>query len=247
MEIILGLIVGAFIGAVLGFIGAGGAMLTVPILIYGFDFSPNQATTAALAIVFAAALSGAYSKARIKSVLYKEALAIWALGLTTNVGSSLLAHRLSPVFISTGFAVVLILAATSMLIPPLDKSQSRISHSKLALLSLLIGCITGVFGIGGGFIVIPVLVLAFGTPLSIAAGTSLAVISINSLTAFIGHYKLWSEINWSLPLAIALSAVVVAGFASRAHPSINPLLLKRSFAALLYLVALFSILHTWVM
>ena len=247
MEILLGALVGAFIGAVLGFIGAGGAMLTVPILIYGFGFSPNQATTAALAIVFAAALSGTYSKARTNSILYKEALVIWALGLVTNVGSSLIAHKLSPVLITTGFAIVLFSAATSMLIPPIEKSHTRISPSKLALLSLLIGCITGLFGIGGGFIVLPVLILAFGTPLVIATGTSLAVIALNSLTALLGHYKMWSEIDWSLPVVIALAALIVAGIASRVHASVNPLLLKRSFAALLYLVALFSILHTWVM
>jgi uncharacterized membrane protein YfcA len=247
MEILLGLFFGAFIGAVLGFVGAGGAMLTVPILIYIFDFTPNQATTAALAIVFLAAISGAYPKARTNSILYKEALVIWGLGLITNLGSSLLAHKLSPMVVTTGFAVILIFAASSMLIPPIEKSHSRISHSKLALLSLLIGCITGFFGIGGGFIVLPVLVLAFGTPLVVATGTSLAVIAINSLTALLGHYKLWNEVNWSLPFVMAVAALVVAGISSRAHVSVNPLLLKGSFAVLAYAIALISILDTWVL
>jgi uncharacterized membrane protein YfcA len=245
MEILAALLAGAFIGAVLGFIGAGGAMLAVPILIYIFNFEPAAATTAALAIVFAAALSGAYPKARAKAILYKEAFVIWGLGLVTNIATSLLAHNLSPAAITTGLSIVLFAAATSMLVNPIERSHVRISTSKLIFLSLLIGCITGFFGIGGGFVVIPVLVLGFGTPLATATGTSLAVIAINSLTAMAARYKIWDEVNWSLPIAMAVSAVVVAGVASRVHTTLNPLLLKKSFAGLLYLVSLFTILETW--
>lgn len=247
MEIFAGLLAGGFIGAVLGFIGAGGAMLAVPILMYGFGLTPVHATTAALAIVFAAALSGAYPKARSKSILYKEVLVIWGLGLVTNVGASLLAHIPSPSVITTGFAVVLITAATSMLINPIERSHTRISHSKLVLLSLIIGCITGFFGIGGGFIILPVLVLAFGTPIATAAGTSLAVIAVNSLTALLSHFRQWGEINWLLPLVISFAAVVVAGITSRIHSKIDSLVIKRTFAGLLYCVAIFTILETWVM
>jgi uncharacterized membrane protein YfcA len=245
VEIVAALLAGTFIGAVLGFIGAGGAMLTVPILIYIFDFKPAAATTAALAIVFAAALSGAYPKARTKAIFYKEALVIWALGLPTNIAASLMAHKLSSTVITTGLAVVLISAATSMVIRPIERSYTRMRNTELILLSLLIGCITGFFGIGGGFIVLPVLVLAFGTPLNTATGTSLAVIVINSLTALLGHFAVWNEVDWTLPIAMAISAVVVAGIASRIHSKLNPVLLKGSFAVLLYFVALFTILKTW--
>ena len=85
----LAILSGAFIGAVLGFVGAGGAMVSVPILIYIFNFETTAATTAALAVVFLAALSGLIPKWRIKDVLVKEALVIWAIGLITNIGFSL--------------------------------------------------------------------------------------------------------------------------------------------------------------
>lgn len=247
MEFLLASLAGTFIGAVLGFIGAGGAMLAVPILIYVFDFQPAAATTAALAIVCAAAVSGAYPKARGKEILYKEALFIWGLGLLTNISASLIAHRLSPAAITTGTAIVLILAATSMFMQPIEKTHVRISNFNLLLLSLLIGCVTGFFGIGGGFIVLPVLVLGFGTPLAIATGTSLAVIAANSLTAFIGHFAVWNQVNWSLTFVVASGAVVVAGITSRIHSRINPLILRRSFAILLYLVATFTVFKTWVL
>ncbi len=246
METLAALIAGGCIGAVLGFVGAGGAMLTVPILIYLFDFSPVEATTAALAVVCLAALSGVIPKAMNKEILYKEALTIWALGLVTNVGASALSHKLPDRAITTGLALVLIGAATSMLAKPVERTHQRMSLPILISLSLFIGLITGFFGIGGGFIVIPILILGFGTPLATAAGTSLLIISINSATAFIGHYTIWDEISWHVPIVMAISAVAVAGLGSRIHTRLNPITLKRSFAVLLYLIALFTIAQTWI-
>lgn len=245
MEILAALIAGVGIGAVLGFIGAGGAMLTVPILIYLFDFGPVEATTAALAIVCLAAISGVIPKARNREVLYKEAFVIWALGLVTNIGASILSHRISDRVITTGLALVLCGAATSMLQKPIERAHKRMSLPVLISLSLLIGLITGFFGIGGGFVVMPILVLGFGTPLAVAAGTSLLIISINSATAFLGHYAVWDDVDWHIPLLMAISAVIIAGVGSRIHASINPVILKRSFAALLYAIAIFTAIETW--
>lgn len=246
MEILGALIAGGFIGAVLGFIGAGGAMLSVPILIYAFNFSPAHATTAALAIVFSAAVSGLISKFRSKDVLIKEALVIWALGLVTNLGGSWIAHRLPDSFITTGFAIVLIAAATSMLFKAVGGSEKKIPIAALIAISLTIGLMTGLFGIGGGFLAIPVLILFFNITSNKAAGTSLFIIALNSFTAFFGHYRLWSEIAWHLPILISISAVVVAGLASRVGQLSNPLLMRRLFAALLYVISLFTIIQTWV-
>lgn len=245
MSILAPLLAGSFIGAVLGFVGAGGAMLSVPILMYIFDFTPQAATTAALAIVFAAALSGAIPKARKKEILYREALTIWSLGLLTNIGFSLIVDRLSSTFITTGLSLVLLFAATSMLQKPLVAEHKRMSLPTLIFVSLVIGSITGIFGIGGGFLAIPVLVLAFGTPHKIAAGTSLVIISLNSLTAFLGHHKLWNEVNWHVPIVMAIAAVTVAWFASKNHHRINDALLRKAFAFLLYSVAAFTLIESW--
>jgi hypothetical protein len=246
MEILGALIAGGFIGAVLGFIGAGGAMLSVPILIYGFNFSPAHATTAALAIVFSAAVSGLFSKFRSKDVLIKESLVIWSLGLVTNLGGSWVAHRLPDSFITTGFALVLIAAATSMLFRQVGGSEKKIPAIALIAMSLTIGLITGLFGIGGGFLAIPVLILFFNNTPNKAAGTSLFIIALNTITAFFGHYAIWTEISWHLPILMSLSAVVVAALASRMGQLSNPLLMRRSFAGLLYAISLFTIVQTWV-
>jgi uncharacterized membrane protein YfcA len=104
---------------------------------------------------------------------------------------------------------------------------------------------TGLFGIGGGFLAIPVLVLFFGTPQNIAAGTSLLIIAINSLTAFIGHHALWGEIDWNIPILMAISAVVIANIASRSASKSSSTLLKKYFAFLLFAIALFTLAKTW--
>ena len=243
MEILGALIAGIFIGSVLGFVGAGGAMLAVPILIYGFGFEPSVASTAALAVVGAAALSGASAKIKTKQIYYRDAVVIWAIGLTTNIGFSSIVHTLSEDFIAIGFSLVIIFAGFSMLGSPLTTIHKRMSWPGLIGISLLIGSITGLFGIGGGFLVIPVLVLGFGTSHVIAAGTALLVIAMNSATALLGHNALWSEVPWDIPLVMGASAVVVAQIASRIKLPIQDALLRKIFAYLLFSVAIFSLVE----
>jgi uncharacterized membrane protein YfcA len=243
MEILGALIAGTFIGSVLGFVGAGGAMLAVPILIYGFGFEPSIASTAALAVVGSAALSGASAKIKSKQIYYRDALVIWSIGLITNIGFSSIVDNLPEDFIAIGFSVVIIFAGLSMLGSPLTTIHKRMSWPVLIGISLLIGSITGLFGIGGGFLVIPVLVLGFGTSQSIAAGTALLVIAINSATALLGHHALWSEVSWPIPLAMGASAVVIAQIASRIKLPISDVLLRRLFAYLLFSVATFSLIE----
>ena len=245
MEIIGALIAGGAIGAVLGVVGAGGAMLSVPILMYGFGFDAKSATTAALAIVFLAALSGAIPKARKGQILYRDALVIVGLGLTTNFGFATIADDLSDSFISTGFALVLILAGLSMLRNPKFSEQTRMPVSVLIVISLVIGSITGLFGIGGGFLAIPVLVLFFGTPQAIAAGTSLLIIALNSFISFLGHHALWDSVEWHIPIFIGGAAVVVAQVASHYSAKTTPDTLRKAFAYLLLAISVFTIAQTW--
>jgi len=234
---------GGFIGSVLGFIGAGGAMVSVPIFLYLFDFTPIHATTAALAVVFLAAAAGLGPKFKSKDVLVKEAVIIWALGLVTNIGFGLVITKISDQLILFGFSFVLIGAGYSMLRAPIkERSEKSMPIWALVILSLLIGSLTGLFGIGGGFLAIPVLVLFFHTPQNKAAGTSLLIIALNCITAFIAKSSIWSEINWRYPAVVALSAVIVSRFASKFASKAPTVHLKRGFAILLFMLAAFTIL-----
>ena len=245
MEILGALLAGAFIGSVLGFVGAGGAMLAVPILIYIFQFTPHHATTASLAVVGLAATSGVISKARSREILYREAIIIWGIGLITNLGFSSISDRLSDRFVTTGFALVLILAGLSMLRNPLSIIHTRMPLPVLIIVSLAIGSITGLFGIGGGFLAIPILVLFFGTPQIVAAGTSLLIIAMNSLTALLGRASTWDQVDWHVPLLMGVSAIVISNLASRRASKSTPAKLKNYFAILLFSLAIFTLVESW--
>lgn len=247
MEIVLALVSGVFIGAVLGFIGAGGAMLTVPILIYLFGFTPVHATTAALLVVFLAAAFGLVPKLKSGDVQIKIALSIWSLGLITNLGGAIIAKHLSDSVIITGFAIILTLAGLSMLRSPIaEQTEKKIPLIALIPIALLIGSMTGIFGIGGGFLAIPVLVIFFHTPQIKAAGTSLFIIAINCLTALIGRQSLWHEIDWKIPALISISAITVSIFGSHHSSKVPTAILRKSFAYLLFAIAVFSIIETWI-
>ena len=246
MEIVLAILTGIAIGAILGYVGAGGSMLAVPAFIYIFEFNPVQATTAALIVVFVGAASGALPKLRKNEILIKEALVIWAIGLSTNFTGAYFLPQIPEQAILTGFALVLVVAGTSMLIPAFKESGERkVSPLALIAISLVIGAITGLFGIGGGFLAIPILILFYNVAPAKAAGTSLFIITINTLTGFFAHYRHWDEVNWSIPLVVALMALVISRLASRHSSNISPATLKKAFAFFVFAIATFTLVDTW--
>ena len=247
MDALLAVLSGAFVGSVLGFVGAGGALVSVPILLYIFHYTPTQATTAALAIVLLAALSGALPKMRIHDVLYREAFSIWGIGLITNIGGSILSKHLPNSFITSGFSIILCIAGAAMLRGPVKVNiEKRMSLSVLILISLIIGAMTGIFAVGGGFLAIPVLVLFYNTPHNKAAGTSLLLISINSMTSFLGHHAVWHEVKWGIPIIIGSVAVVISLLASHHTKHVPVALLRRLLAFLLFALSIFTIAKTWI-
>lgn len=247
MEIVLALACGVAIGSVLGFVGAGGSMLAVPMLIYIFDFTVIQATTASLIVVFSGALSGVIPKIRKQEVLIRDGLTIWSIGLVTNFGGAYILPKIDERYVVTGFAFVLITAGISMLMPtPTLRAERKVPLVALIAISLVIGAMTGLFGIGGGFLAIPILILFFHVPPVRAAGTSLFIITINTVTGFFAHYRHWSEVSWSVPLTMAIVAIAISRIASHRSSSVSPVTLKRAFALLVFAIAIFSLIETWI-
>jgi uncharacterized membrane protein YfcA len=133
-----------------------------------------------------------------------------------------------------------------MLIPaPKESSERKVSPLALIAISLVIGAITGLFGIGGGFLAIPILILFYNVAPAKAAGTSLFIIAINTLTGFFAHYRHWDEVNWSIPLVVALMALVISRLASRHSSNISPATLKKAFAFFVFAIATFTLVDTW--
>lgn len=239
--------VGIAIGGVLGLIGAGGAVVAVPAFIYVFGFGPLEATTASLAVVAVSAASGSVPRFRLGQVHLRQALLFWGLGIIGTFAGSRLATVLPEAIIVAGFAVVMLGAAAAMWRKSSTKETSaprRTAPWLLPVVAIAIGLLTGVFGVGGGFLIVPALVLVFGFPFGIATGTSLVVVALNSLTALVFKYDTWSEIPWHVPLLVILGGLIGSVVASTLNGRVSQRLLERAFAALLVVLAVWMAMDT---
>lgn len=240
MAVIEALLVGVTIGAILGLIGAGGAVIAVPAFIYLFGFSALQATTASLAVVTVSAASGAVPRLRLHQVRIRQALVFWGFGIIGVFAGSRLATIIPASVVITGFAIVMLGAAYAMWRKSSKVADTEIFQPKRWLLPVVataIGLLTGLFGVGGGFLIVPALVLVFGFPFAIATGTSLMVIALNSATALIFKYDSWQQIPWHIPLLVIVGGVIGSVLAATFNSRIPQRYLERGFAILLVLLA----------
>lgn len=232
----------AVIGLLLGALGGGGSILVVPTLVYGLGVDPKQAVAMSLPIVALSSFVAAASYWRTSDVEPR-----WSLkfGLLAMIGAYLGAKAgvlLPPAAQLTLLAIVTLAAATSMLRsrPSADVSQPLLpkasERSWLAFASAVaIGGLTGLVGIGGGFLFVPVLRLVLRFPMRVAVGTSLVVISMNALAALVGYLGSVS-IPWPVVLTFAAmmgTGAVAGAWFGRRLPGIA---LQRAFAILLFVV-----------
>ena len=234
MEII-GYIAAVFIGISLGLIGSGGSILTVPVMVYLFSVEPSLATSYSLFVVGSASAVGAYDYYKrglvnIKAALLFGSFSILAVTLTRKFFIPLISgtivkiggYSIAGSFVAmVPFAILMLCASVSMIAgkSPVSETPAVGTRNlyKLPLYGLIIGFITGSSGIGGGFIIIPALVLLAGMPMTQAVGTSLFIITLNSFTGFLGdagHF----EIDWfflSKITAIAVAGIFAGSVLSR--------------------------------
>lgn len=175
------------IGVSLGLLGSGGSILTVPILVYLVRHPEKQAVAEAFAIVGAISLFGGV-RAWLKGKVDVRSVLFWAVpGILGAVAGVELSHQISGTVQILILGGVMLVAAVSMLRSkaPEIEEERRPAPLLVAVSGLGIGLITGLVGIGGGFLIVPALVLLTGTPMQRAVGTSLCVIAINSATGFV--------------------------------------------------------------
>jgi uncharacterized membrane protein YfcA len=218
---LLGFIAILFTGFVLGLLGGGGSILTVPILVYIFKIHPAIATAYSLFIVGTAASFGAYRNFKAQTLDVKTGLSFAFPGLIGVFCSrTLIVPNLPEVVLSTPlfqlekgafimvvFATMMILASYSMIMGRSEGHAQKQNLITRSLLGFLVGIATGFVGAGGGFILIPVLIKFAGLPMKKAVGTSLFIISINSLIGFTGDIFV-STIDWGFIFKLAVLAVL---------------------------------------
>ncbi|MFN0276316.1 MAG: sulfite exporter TauE/SafE family protein [Chitinophagales bacterium] len=231
MELI-GYICAVIVGVSLGVLGAGGSILTIPILIYLFKIDPLHATTYAFFIVGTTALVGAIENIRKGNVQIMPAIYFAITGsIVIYIIRNYVLHNIPDVlfsvyniiitkdiFILLFFAVVMAIAGISMILQSRrnvsgEKTLSHVSVPKLIALGFLVGVIVAFAGVGGGFLITPALTLFAGQNIKKAIGTSLCIISLNSFTGFFSSFHLHDGTDWGFLFLFVLltGAGVFAG------------------------------------
>jgi len=246
---VMGYIAALFIGISLGLIGSGGSILTVPILVFIMGVSPVLATAYSLFIVGSTALVGGVQSAIQKKVDFKTvfifgipsiaavyATRMWLMPFIPNdlfsIGSLVI---IKPMAIMLLFAVVMILASISMIRSggkknePDENAIMKYNYPMILLEGSVVGLLTGLVGAGGGFLIIPALVLLARMPMKLAVGTSLFIIAAKSLIGFMGDLQGSEIIDWKLLggfTAFAIVGIFTGIFLSKKIPGDK---LKKAF------------------
>lgn len=248
------------IGVSLGLIGGGGSILTVPILVYFFGIDPVIATTYSLFVMGLTSSAGAISHYRKGNVNLKIA---FVFGIPSLIAVFIMRkwvmpamphHLLSigsfeitkPVLLMLVFALLMLAASVSMIRKDKEAlvSELRLSYNKLVIQSIIVGIITGFVGVGGGFLIIPSLVLFAGLSMKKAVGTSLMVMTISSLLGVLGDVS--SHVPISYPFLMLFSAFAIAGIILGSYLTkyINDTRLKPAFGWFVLFMGIFVLTTT---
>lgn len=204
------------IGVCLGLLGSGGSIITVPILVYLVGHPEKQSIAESLVIVGGIALVGAIRAARARRLDGRSIVLFGLPGMAAAYAAAFGARWISGGVQLVILAAVMLAAAVFMYRRrdhPEDLSPRRISAARLALSGAAVGALTGIIGVGGGFLIVPALVLLGGLPIHSAIGTSLAIIFLNCATSFAGHHLALREFDQSehWPTVLLFTGLGVAG------------------------------------
>jgi uncharacterized protein len=230
---------GAAIGAALGLTGTGGSILTVPALVYLVGEDVHAAIGTSLAIVGGIAIEGAFQQR--ESVQWKSGLLLGLCGIAGSIPGSLLSPYFSSATLLLLFSGIMIVASISML-RSRGTDVPREAHAPLWVIFLAglgIGFLTGFIGVGGGFLIVPAMVFAFGCSMQAAIATSLLVIAFNSFFGLATRFAT-ASIDW-----VVVGAFVVGGLganivASKLVHRLDQRRLKRIFAIFILIVGIFT-------
>jgi uncharacterized membrane protein YfcA len=238
---------GVAIGIAVGMLGGGGSVLAVPVLVYILGQDVQAATTISLVVVTAAAVAGGYGHALNGRVCWRHAAIFTAAALPGVIAGTALGDVVSGAALIVGFAVVMLAAAGATW----RKASSEQSEKDAApghvcpalrpgrdiSAGLAVGFLTGFFGVGGGFVIVPTLAVALSFSMRSAIGTSLAIITTTSLLAVAAHLSAGRTLDLELTLVMAAGCIAGALAGARLSARIPQQTLGRAFAGLVVAVA----------
>lgn len=236
-----------FIGLSLGLLGSGGSILTVPVLVYLVGQDPKVAIAGSLLIVGIISLFSAIPYARQRLIKWRTVVLFGVPGMLGAFLGAWAAHFVSDAVQMLVFSG-LMLAASYLMFKPVKledashPTQERALY-KIAIDGLVVGAITGLVGVGGGFLIIPALVLLGGLSMRLAVGTSLVIIAIKSFVGFAEYLQvlkaLQLSIDWQVIGLFSLIGVVGGWLGHQVSSKIDQILLRKIFAVFLVLMGAF--------
>jgi uncharacterized protein len=241
---IAALALGLFVGVVLGVVGGGGSIIAVPALVYGVGMSPAQAIPTSLLVVGVSSLAALIPRFR-EGINWPVVLLVGAAGIPAAWGGTAIGRLLDPNILMLAFAALMVIAGIRMLTRTRETEGScstgptrafRTCAPKAVGVGLLVGFLTGLLGVGGGFLITPALTLFLGLRMKQAVGSSLAIIVINSVAGFSAHAAGFT-IEWPTVLAFAIPAIFGSLVAARLARRLKENHVRVSFAVLIFAVA----------
>jgi uncharacterized membrane protein YfcA len=242
-ELVSSVLLSAVIGLALGIFGGGGSILAVPVLVLVTHLAPAEAIATSLAIVGTTSLIASYAHHRQGLVKPKVALLFGLSGIVTAFLGAKLSGLVSGAMIMHAFAALMLIVGIGMLlgkgrtVAPPRALRDLPGPTAAALVGAGVGLITGFLGVGGGFLVVPALMVVAGLNMREAVGTSLLVIAINSAAGFIGHLG-GSRLDASLIAVLTAAAVAGALVGERLARHIASTKLRRAFGVVVLAIGL---------
>lgn len=250
---VVSLAASAFIGLILGTTGGGGSLLAIPLLVYGVGVEARAAAAMSLVVVAGSALVGVYQRRDSGTIKIRAALVFSAVG-AVGAWWGAFGHR----FVRNEtalllFGLLMIVAVWQMWrrdseLPepaPETSCAERFPRScwiKVSAIGFPVGLLTGFFGVGGGFIIVPALAMVLGFPARMAVGTSLLIVVLISVGGLVGHLQA-SEVDWPLTAVLLLGGALGMTGGSWVAYHLPPEILTKSFAAVTLAVAIWLILQ----
>ncbi len=234
---------GLLIGLTLGLLGGGGSILTVPTLVYLVGQTPQMAITASLVIVGANSAFGVLFHRSQGTLNWRVAGIFGGVGMVSSFIGASLSKDISPTLLMLAFAVLMMgvgiymLRTTNAPVPERKDKQLAVIMGS----GVVVGLLTGFLGVGGGFLIVPALVMLVGLPMAQAVGTSLIVIAMNSLAGFLGHLE-HLTLDVTVIAVFVLWGMVGVLIGTRLSRHIKPQHLRQAFALFVIGLACFLLL-----
>lgn len=226
-------ILALLIGVSLGLLGGGGSILTLPVLVYVVGVAPKDAIATSLLVVGFTSASALLTHARRGCVQWRVGAYFGGAGMLGAYGGGLVGRAIPATILLVGFALVMLAASLAMMRRRVEKAESApVAHVpaiRVLGVGLVVGSLAGLLGAGGGFLIVPALVVLTGLGMAEAVGTSLFVITLQSFAGFFGNLG-HAVIDWRVAVAVTAAAIVGSLVGARVGARVPAAALRRGFA-----------------